>query len=365
MKRQALDKIPPELLSPADYSGLSREFIDHSVYEYIAGGAGNELTASRNRQAFDRLVLCNRVLMDFSQASTGLTLLGQSFQHPILLAPVAHQKLVHPQGEKATVAAASAVDAGFVASTLSSFSLEDIAATGDGSLWFQLYYQRSREQTLALVRRAENAGYSALVVTVDVPVNALRHRAQRAGFRMPADLCEANLVNGTSLPPRILAPGQSVVFDGLMADAPSWGDIRWLQQNTDLPLLIKGIINPRDALAAANMGVAGVIVSNHGGRSLDGLPASITALPAVRKAVGPNFPLLLDSGIRSGSDVFKALACGANAVLVGQLQVHALAVAGALGVAHMLRLMKEELEVTMALAGCPTLGDINADCLFT
>jgi len=364
MKRQPLDHIPSELLTPADYGRLARDFVDHPAYEYIAGGAGGEITACRNRAAFHDLQILPRMLRDFRAASTALALLGQAFRHPILLAPVAHQRLVHPEGEKATVAGAGALDAGFVASTLSSVSLEEIAARATGPCWFQLYFQASREQTLALARRAEDAGYGALVVTVDTPINALRHRARRAGFQMPAEVREANLLDAPRPPPRILDPHQSPVFDGLMTDAPRWPDIQWLMANTRLPVLLKGILDPRDALMARQLGVAGVVVSNHGGRALDGVPASIAALPAVRRAVGPDYPLLLDSGIRSGGDVFKALALGANAVLLGQLQLHALAVAGALGVAHLLRLMKEELEVTMALAGTPSLADITPDCLF-
>ena len=281
----------------------------------------------------------------------------------MLLAPVAYQKLVHPDGERATAQAADALEAGFIASTMSSVSLEDIAAELSKNKWFQLYFQESREWTLSLVRRAEVAGYTALVVTVDVPINGLRNRAQRAGFALPPQVQAVNLHDMPQRSPPTLGPEQSVVFQGLMVSAPSWADLEWLGRQTPLPIIVKGIIHPDDATRVADMGLAGVVVSNHGGRTLDGLPASISALPAVRAALGPDFLVLLDSGIRRGTDIFKAIALGANAVLVGRPQVYALAVAGALGVAHMLRLLREELEVTMALTGCPTLASINSEAL--
>ena len=362
--RRSREEIPHDLVSVSDYERLARERIDRATFEHIAGGAGDDITLHRNGRAFDELSLRSRVLRNFSGASTAIELLGQSLPHPIVLGPVAYQQLVHPRGELATVAGARAMDGVMVASTLSSFSLEEIAAASSGPKWFQLYMQPQREQSLALVRRAERAGYRALVVTVDVPVNGLRNRARRAGFQMPEGIVAANLP-GRVNQPRSLTPGQSAVFDGLMADAPDWDDLNWLMSQTTLPVLVKGILDPADAAQAASLGAAGIVVSNHGGRSLDGLPASIDVLPAVRRAVGENYPLLLDSGVRRGGDIFKAIALGANAVLVGRPQVYALAVAGALGVAHMLRLLREELEVTMALAGCPAIADIGFESLWS
>lgn len=357
--------LPPGLLRLADYERQARALIDQPIWEYIAGGAGDEITLTRNRAAFDAIALHSRMLRDFRGASTASDVLGERLRHPILLGPVAYQKLVHGDGELATLAGANAMDAGFVASTLSSVTLEAIAAASTGSRWFQLYWQISRDFTLALVRRAEDAGFSALVVTVDVPVTALRYRAQHAGFVVPDNVQAANLVEMPSVARRSLSPGQSPIFDDLMADAPNWHQIAWLQEQTPLPILLKGITHPEDARKAKDLGLAGAIVSNHGGRALDGVPATITLLPGIRAAVGDDFTLLLDSGIRTGSDVFKALALGANAVLVGRPQLHALALGGALGVAHMLRLLVQELEVTMALAGCPTISAITPDAIFT
>lgn len=361
--RQPLAAIPADLVSIADYERLAPEFMAKQTFAYISGGAGNEITLQRNRDFLNGLEIHQRVLMDFHGASTAIPLLGHLLKHPILLAPVAHQKLVHPQGELATASAADATDTLLVTSTLSHTPLESIAQQTAGPKWFQLYFQPTRDITLSLVKRAEAAGYSALVVTVDVPVNGLRYRAQRAGFTLPAGLTEANLESYHFPPPRTLEAHQSVVFEGIMADAPTWQDIEWLLDNTSLPVLIKGITHPDDAIKARAMGVAGIIVSNHGGRSLDGLPAAAKTLPAIRQETGRDYPLLLDSGIRSGMDAFKALALGANAVLVGRPQIYALAVAGPLGVAHMLHTLKTELEVAMALSGCPTLNDITPDSL--
>ena len=208
-----------------------------------------------------------------------------------------------------------------------------------------------------------NEGVFALVVTVDAPINGVRNRARRAGFTLPKHVRAVNL-QGTSPPAASrLTPEQSGVFQGLMAHAPTWADLAWLRGETPLPVLVKGILHPDDALRTVDLGLAGMIVSNHGGRTLDGLPASITALPRVRTAVGADVPVLLDGGIRRGTDVFKALALGADAVLVGRPQVYALAVAGALGVAHILRVLREELEVTMALTGCPTLDSIDGSTI--
>ena len=363
--RSPLDHIPTEIVAVHDYERLAKNFIPHAVYEYIAGGSGDELTLKSNRTSFDSLKLYSRVLQDVSQGATELSLLGKDFRHPILLAPVAHQKLVHSEGELASAAAAEAMNAGFVASTLSSVSLEDIAQRAGSNKWFQLYFQESREFTLSLVKRAEESGYTALVITVDTPINGLRNRAQRAGFSLPDGVQEVNLLNSPPVTQRTLAANQSVVFQGIMADAIRWDDIAWLKQQTTLPIVVKGILHPNDAEQVVAIGLDGIIVSNHGGRALDGVPASIDALPEIRRVVGEHFPLLLDSGIRRGTDVFKAIALGANAVLVGRPQVYALAVAGALGVAHMLRLLCEELEVTMALAGCPTLADISPRVLYS
>lgn len=356
-----LPQLPADLISLGDYERLAKDFMPAAFFEHIASGVADELTLRRNRSAFDALGLKQRPLGDFSRANTLTRLLGQTLPHPILLAPVAYQKLVHADGELASAEAAEALGAGMLVSTLSSQPLEQIADRLSGPKWFQLYWQPTRSASLALVKRAEHAGYQAIVVTVDVPVSGLRNRAQRAGFQLPPEVTAVNL-DAISAPPS-LACGQSRILHGAMALAPTWADIAWLQQHCALPVLLKGITDADTAIKAKAMGIAGLIVSNHGGRSLDGLPASIEALPAIRAAVGSEYPLLLDSGVRRGSDVFKALALGADAVLIGRPILYGLAIAGALGVAHVLKLLLDELEMTMALAGCPCLDQIAPDCL--
>lgn len=362
MPEQPSPALPPELRCAADHERLAQALIAPDVLAYIEGGSGQELTLRRNRGAFSRQAILPRVLSSLQHGHTRTTLLGQALAHPILLAPVAWQKLVHPQGEIETARGAHATDTCMVLSTLSSCSLEDVAEHA-GPRWFQLYWQASREHTLHLVRRAEAAGYTALVLTLDASVQTPSLRAQRAGFRFPADVSAVNLKD---LPPMALpsiGPDDSAIFQGVMSTAPTWEDLRWLREQTALPLLVKGVLRTDDALRLRELGVDAQIVSNHGGRALDGAPASLDRLPALRQALGAHYPLLLDSGIRSGHDVFQALALGANAVLIGRLQLHALAVGGALGVAHLLRTLREELELCMAQAGCATLADITPDLL--
>lgn len=355
--------VPPGTVCLEDYESRARDILPNDVYEYLASGCADDVTLRDNRSSFDNLKILPRLLTDCSRGNTALSLFGERFAHPVLLAPVAHQALVHPAGELATAEAAAITETGMVASTLSSVPMEDIAARMPANKWFQLYFQKDRARTLELVQRAEAAGYSVLVVTVDAPVSGVRNRVQRSGFTLPATMRPGNLPSRPEAGQVILSPGQSIVFQGLMTEAPTWQDVEWLRNKTRLPIVLKGVLHPQDAQQCQQMNIQGLVVSNHGGRCLDTVPAGITMLPAIRKAVGNDFPVLLDGGIRRGTDVFKALALGANAVLTGRPQVFALAVAGALGVAHMLQLLRDELEVTMALAGCPTLDDIGPQAM--
>lgn len=353
-----LNQIPPAIAAVSDYEPFARARLDDNAWAYLHSGAADEITFHANRQAFEQQHLHNRVLVDVRGGHTRLQLFGQTFRHPVLLAPVAYQTLFHPDGELATAQAAAAMEAGMVVSTLAGRTLEEIAAHAAAPLWFQLYFQPDRAFTLELVRRAEAAGYQALVVTVDAPLAGVRNREQRAGFHLPPGVGAANL-QGMRQPQTVLEDGQSVVFDGLMAHAPTWREIVELRRLTELPLLLKGIASPDDALRALEVGADGLIVSNHGGRTLDTMPATLALLPAIAAAVQERVPLLLDGGVRRGTDIVKALALGASAVLIGRPMVYGLAAAGALGVAHVIRLLREELEVAMALTGCPTLADIN------
>lgn len=356
--------IPAEICCAQDYEYLAGHFLAADRLAYIAGGCGHETTLTANRAAFDATSIWPRLLCDVAHGHTAFELFGRRWAHPILLAPVAYQTLAHPQGEIEVARGAAATDSGFVLSTLAGRTLEDLAVHAGEERWFQLYFQSERRHTLDLVQRAEAAGYRVLVVTLDTAIKLPSLRAQRAGFTMPAAVVAANLANYPEAAGRTIERGQSRVFQGVMAQAPSWADLDWLLAQTRLPVVVKGVLHPQDALQMKKRGVAGLVVSNHGGRSLDGVPASLAVLPAIRAAVGDDYPLLLDSGIRSGGDVFKALALGADAVLIGRLQTYALAVAGALGVAHLLRLLREELEVCMAQAGCATLADIGPAMIF-
>jgi 4-hydroxymandelate oxidase len=359
--RPKLAEIPQGVVSLADYERLAEQRLDANAWAYLAGGAGDEITMRWNREAFERTALLPRVLHGGPGGNTRIELLGHTFEHPILVAPLAHQRLAHSDGECATAQAAAAQDAGIVVSTLSSTTMEDVAADAGPRRWFQLYFQQELAHTLDLVRRAESAGYEAIVVTVDAPLSGLRNREQRIGFRLPPDLSAVNIAGYPVKPPPEGA--RSVVFDYFMTVAPGWGDIAWLVSNTKLPVLLKGILTADDASLAIEHGAAGIVVSNHGGRTLDTLPSTFEVLPAIVEQVGGRVPVVIDGGIRRGTDVLKSLAAGAAAVMVGRPIVYGLAVAGAVGVSHVLRLLRDELELAMALTGCRTVADADRSLL--
>jgi 4-hydroxymandelate oxidase len=354
-----LSSIPPDIVSVEDYESLALERLEAPVWAYLSGGAGDETTLRENRSAFGRIRLSPRLFRDFQGANITLHLAGRSYEHPIFLAPTASHHLFHPNGELATVLGASAIQAPMVVSTQASTPLEDIARSSQTPLWFQLYIQQDREFTSDLVRRAEVAGYEALVVTADAPLNGLRNREQRAGFRMPPGVEAVNLLGMKPSP-----PARKVFDSELLNSSPTWKDLAWLQARTKLPIFVKGILDPQDALIALEQGVAGIIVSNHGGRTLDTLPATIDALPRIAEAIDKRIPILLDGGIRRGTDIFKAVALGASAVMIGRPYLHGLAAAGAIGVAHVLKILRTELEITMALAGTRSLAEITPAALW-
>ncbi|MDP3701490.1 MAG: alpha-hydroxy acid oxidase [Hylemonella sp.] len=365
----SLDTLPAGLVNLADHEAHARTRLDENAWAYFSGGAADELTLAANRRSWDTLQLLPRVLQPLSGGHTRVRLLGRPLAHPILLAPVALQRMAHPDGELATAHAAAALGAGLVLSTQASVSLETVArAVRDeasrGPLWFQLYLQDDRGCTRELVQRAETAGYEALVLTVDAPVHGARDRERRAGFTLPVGVRAVNLQGLPAATRPRLTPGQSALFDGLLRRAPTWDDLAWLQTQTRLPILLKGVLHPEDARQAAGLNVAGLVVSNHGGRTLDTTPTTAAVLPRIADALGGTLPLLVDGGIRRGTDVLKALALGASAVLVGRPYVYGLANAGALGVAHVLRLLRDELEVAMALCGCRTLEQIPTGLLW-
>ena len=356
--------IPAGVVAPGDYEPLAQERLSAAAFAYYSGGAADETTLRWNREAFERVRLAPRVLGDFTGGGTQLNLFGQSFAHPILVAPTAHHGLAVPEAEIATVVGAGGAKAGMVASTESDMTLEEIARAGRTPLWFQLYIQHDRGFTADLIRRAEDAGYAALVMTVDAPVHSLRNREQRAGYRGPKLSEHANLRGLYTRHVAEAALGESLMFRGFLDVAARWDDVAWLRTRTRLPILLKGIMTAEDAETALAHGVDGLIVSNHGGRVLDTVPASLDALPAVVRQVAGRVPVLMDGGIRRGTDVLKALALGAQAVLVGRPCLYGLAVAGPAGVAHVLHLLRCEFEVAMVLTGCRTLADIGPQVIW-
>ena len=351
-------QLPRDLVSLSDYERYAHGHLPDSTLEYISSGVADDITLGRNRHTFDQLALYNRLFGDFSQANTRIQLGDLTLPGPVLLAPVAHQQLIHPDGECATAQGAATAGVPMICSTLSNRAFAEIS-THHSHCWFQLYWQSGRPANQALIERAEASTAKAIVITLDAPVQGLRNRIQRSGFSLPDSLKEANLVKLPEPTRQTLGPDDSIIFQGFMADRPGIEDLIWLRSQTRLPLYAKGVSHPEDAVILKDLGFDGLIVSNHGGRTLDTLPASLDLLPAIRQAVGEHLPLLLDSGIRRGSDIIKAIALGANAVCIGRPQIWALAVAGPLGVAHMLKLLHQELEMNMALCGCATIAEID------
>jgi 4-hydroxymandelate oxidase len=355
--------IPADCVALADYQRHAFAAMGVHARAYIEGAGADGLSHAANATAWQAIRLCGRAMADLRQGHTRVQLLGLDLAHPILLAPCAFHALVNPGGEAETVLGAGATGSVMVVSTQAGQSIETIAAASHAPIWLQLYMQMRRADTLSLVRRAEAAGYRALVVTLDAAVNGIRNDEQRAGFQLPPGLAAVNL-QGFAQPHVVPQPGESPVFRGLLDHAPRWEDIDWLRAQTPLPILVKGLMHPEDINRALGAGIDGIIVSNHGGRVLDTLPATADILPRVADTVAGRVPVLVDGGIRRGTDVLKALALGANAVLLGRPQLHALAVGGAPGVAHMITLLRAEFEVAMALTGCATLADISPAVLW-
>ena len=367
----SLQTVPPGIVTLADHELHAQKLLNANAWAYFSGAAADELTLAANRRSWDALTLWPRVLRKLSGGHTRSTLLGQPLASPILVAPTAYQCLAHPDGELATAYAAAALGCGLVLSTQASLPLESVAqaalsTAGRGPLWFQLYLQHDKGFTRELIARVEAAGYEALVLTIDAPTNGARDRERRAQFQLPAGIGAVNLQGQPPLPQAQLLPGQSALFDAMLHHAPSWDDIAWLKAQTRLPVVLKGILHPADAVQAAQLGADALIVSNHGGRTLDTAPATAIALPKVIQALRNQhlqLPVLVDGGLRRGTDVLKALALGADAVLIGRPVLWGLTNAGAAGVAHVLRLLRDELEIAMALTGCATLADATAALL--
>lgn len=348
-----------------DFEAGAAARLSSMAYDYYRSGSYDEITLQENHAAYDRIRLRYRVLRDVSERDLSIDLLGHRLSMPILIAPTAFHKLAHPDGEVATARAAADVGTIMTLSTLSNCSIEQVLAAASGPVWFQLYVYKDREATRGLVERARDAGCRAIVLTVDAQVWGTRERDVHNRFHLPEGLEVVNL-----LPAGLEAVGPSAGDSGLAEyvvslfdPALSWRDLEWLAAASDLPILIKGIVHPDDARLAVEHGAAGIIVSNHGGRQLDTSVATIEALPDVAAAVDARVPLLIDGGVRRGTDVLKALALGADAVLVGRPILWGLAVDGQSGVRRVLEILRRELDTALALCGAKTPADVDEDLL--
>ncbi|MEV4139455.1 alpha-hydroxy acid oxidase [Dactylosporangium sp. NPDC049742] len=354
------------VLTASDYQHLARELVDADVWDFIEGGAESERTLRANVSAFDRLRLRPRVMTDVSTVDTAVSLFGAGYRTPIGVGPTAYHRLVNAEGEVATARGASAVGALFVVSVFASRSLEDIAAASDGRLWLHLYWFRRREVMTGLIRRAEDAGYTALVLTVDAPRIGRRWRDMRNGFAIGGDVAAVNIDAAVMALTHHSDVGHSAIADHAAQSfdaAVTWADLAWLRSQTRLPIVLKGILTAEDAALAVEHGADGVVVSNHGGRQLDGAVSSLEALPEVVDAVAGAIPVLFDGGVRRGTDALVALALGARMVLLGRPPLWGLAAGGADGVEGLLRTTTDELAHAMALAGRPRLADLDRSVL--
>ncbi|EKX61136.1 dehydrogenase, FMN-dependent [Streptomyces ipomoeae 91-03] len=339
-----------------DYAGQARTMLSRGVWDFIEGGAGEERTLAANRAAFDQVRLFPRALSGTDRPSLSTTVLGRTWRTPLAVAPMAYHRLAHPAGEVATARAAGAVGVPLVVSTFASRTFEDIKAAACGPLWLQVYCFRDRSLTRDLVARAESAGFEALVLTVDAPILGSRHRDLRNRFRLPKDIGPVNLPDGEFSSPSDHARAE-------FAPALDWSIVEWLRGVSSLPVLVKGVLTASDARLALSAGAAGIVVSNHGGRQLDGAPATLDVLPEIAAAVAGACPVLLDSGVRRGSDILAALASGADGVLVGRPVLHGLAVAREVGAQHVLDILASELADAMILTGTSSTGDVSAALL--
>jgi 4-hydroxymandelate oxidase len=345
-----------------EYESLARERMPADVWDYLTGGSGAERTLAANRAAFDRWALRPRGLVDVSRCDLTTTLLGAGLAAPIGVAPMAYHRLADPEGEVATARAAGDAGALFVASLFASRSVEEIAAVSHGPLWFQLYWLRERGVLRDLLRRTESAGYRAIVLTIDVPKVGRRLRDLRRSFTVPPDVIAANIDPSVMAGTHQRRAGVSAIEQHSREQidpTASWPDLSWLREQTSLPVVLKGVLTAEDARLAVDHGAGGIIVSNHGGRQLDGAVTGLDALPEVVAAVDGRCPVLVDGGVRTGVDILKALALGADAVLVGRPVLWGLAHAGADGARSVLDLLIAELEDAMALSGRPRLADID------
>lgn len=346
-----------DFISLHDAETVARSLLPPGVFAYISGGAGDELTLRWNRERFDNIRLNPRVLVDLGDLDTTATLLGRSLPMPLLFAPTASNCIAHPEGELAVARGAGATGTTYILSTGATTAIEDVIKTTSQPVWFQLYIQTDRGFTEELVRRAEAAGSEALCITVDAPVPGARNRSERARYALPPGLKEPMLQG-------VRQRDSVVTLDEVIPARMVWRDIEAFISFSKRPVFLKGIMHPADADRAVKAGAAGIIVSNHGGRNLDTLPATIEVLPAVVAAVAGRVPVLMDGGIRRGTDIVKALAHGATAVLIGRPYLYGLAAGGTGGVIRVQKILRKELRMAMALLGLRNLAAIDRSVLW-
>jgi 4-hydroxymandelate oxidase len=356
-------RLMSSVLNLRDLEQVAREKLPQLAFDYYSSGAWDEITLRENREAFSRIPIYYKVLVDVSRRDLSVTLFGDTLSMPVFVAPTAFHKLAHADGELATVRAASTHGTLMVISSLSTTCVEDIAREAKGPLWFQLYINKDRGFTRELVARVEKAGCKALMLTVDTPEWGRRERDVRNGFHLPAGLSAVNLLPSNERGEVIgqTGAGMGQAFTWMIDASVTWKDVDWLCSITKLPVLLKGICRADDARLGIEHGAKGIVVSNHGGRQMDTAPATISALPHIAEAIGGRVPVLLDGGVRRGSDVLKALALGATAVQVGRPVLWGLAANGQAGVEQALTILRQEFDLAMSLAGCANLKAIGRD----
>ncbi len=354
-----------DLLNLFDYEEAAQSRLTAQAFGYYAGGAADEVSVRASHAAFDRLLLRPRVMVDVLHRDCRAHLFGHDLAMPVLVAPMAFQALAHSDGELATARAADAAGVPMILSSLSTTAMEDVVAASMAPVWFQLYIFRDREITKALVQRAENAGCKALVVTVDAPIQGKRERDVRNRFHLPEGIEMKNLLPAgkAQFPDAGEGSALAAFINTQFEPSLMWRDIEWLRSVTSLPVIVKGVLRADDAQVAVSHGAEGVIVSNHGGRQLDTTVAPIDALSEVVEAIGDNATVMVDGGIRRGTDVLKAIALGARAVLLGRPVLWGLAVDGEHGASRVLEILKEEFSIAMALCGCRSIEEITGDLI--
>ncbi|CAK8578335.1 unnamed protein product [Lathyrus sativus] len=351
----------------SEFEAIAKQKLPKMIYDYYASGAEDEWTLKENRNAFSRILFRPRILRDVSKIDLTTNVLGFDISMPIMIAPTAMQKMAHPEGEYATARAASAAGTIMTLSSWATSSVEEVASTGPGIRFFQLYVLKDRNVVTQLVRRAESAGFKAIALTVDTPILGRREADIKNRFTMPPHLILKNYegLDLGKLDKKTNDSGLASYVAGQVDRSLNWEDVKWLQTITSLPILVKGVITSEDTKLAIQAGVSGIIVSNHGARQLDYVPATITALEEVVKAAGGKLPVFLDGGVRRGTDVFKALALGASGVFIGRPVVFSLAANGEAGVRKALEILHDEFHLTMALCGCRSIKEITRDHVVT